>query len=328
MDAAEKVVLQLAGVLSQAVFAFVNAEVPEHIGFGGTQKLAVHELPGGGRVVDVLGAQPRDLQWSGWFVGEQALARARALDAMRARGEALWVGWAGLSFQAVISSFEAEFHRCYQIPYSISLTVAEDRNQSELRAVPQPVDASVAEDMANFPELVRKAAGPVAVDDVAAKVQGFAGTFTQVTGGVSSLAALSSGALARVLTPLHEARQAVLMAMGLVENLLENAASLGGLVPNNAVAGRVAALNRSMNLLSQQEALVRLDGTLGRVQGNLQAAPASGSTVVVNGANLFALAESHYGDATGWSTIARANGLADPQVLGPGRLVIPAQLDV
>lgn len=52
---------------------------------------------------------------------------------------------------------------------------------------------------------------------------------------------------------------------------------------------------------------------------------ANGQLLTVNGANLFQLAAQYYGNATFWTTIAKANGLTDPQ-LQPGTpmtLVIP-----
>jgi hypothetical protein len=50
-------------------------EVPATMSFGGEQRLAVHELPGGGRVVDALGPQEADVEWTGWFTGSNAVSR-------------------------------------------------------------------------------------------------------------------------------------------------------------------------------------------------------------------------------------------------------------
>ena len=53
----------------------------------------------------------------------------------------------------------------------------------------------------------------------------------------------------------------------------------------------------------------------------------SGTTIVVNGANLYQLAAQYYNDATQWTTIAKANGLPDPFIPAgaPVTLIIPAQ---
>ncbi|NOU07417.1 MAG: hypothetical protein HOO99_14680 [Hyphomicrobiaceae bacterium] len=46
-------------------------------------------------------------------------------------------------------------------------------------------------------------------------------------------------------------------------------------------------------------------------------------SVEVYGGTLFAVAAQEYGDATQWNRIARANGIVDPWLLGPTKLVIP-----
>jgi len=58
---------------------------------------------------------------------------------------------------------------------------------------------------------------------------------------------------------------------------------------------------------------------------NLISTGANGTIVTVNGGSLFTLAAKYYGDATLWTTIARANGLTDPELPNnmPLSLVIP-----
>jgi hypothetical protein len=46
-------------------------------------------------------------------------------------------------------------------------------------------------------------------------------------------------------------------------------------------------------------------------------------TLSVSNTTLFAVAVAEYGDATQWNRIARANGLFDPWIRDPIRLVIP-----
>ncbi|MCB5944118.1 hypothetical protein [Acidocella sp. KAb 2-4] len=68
-----KVTLTLGGV------AFRDMEVPEAIGFGGRQRVAVQELLGGGRAVQVLGVDEGVITFSGIFSG-----------GMRRRGRSCW----------------------------------------------------------------------------------------------------------------------------------------------------------------------------------------------------------------------------------------------
>jgi hypothetical protein len=59
-------------VLVLGPVAFSDFEDPERIRFGGAQRLAVHKLPGGARVIDALGPDDTEIGWSGIFA-----ARAR-----------------------------------------------------------------------------------------------------------------------------------------------------------------------------------------------------------------------------------------------------------
>lgn len=106
--------------------AFSDFEVPEHISFGGRQRLAVHELPGGLRIVDALGRSDGEVSWSGVFAGENATSRARLLDLMRVQGMAIPLTWDALFYSVVISAFEAQYRKNWWVPYRISCTVLRD----------------------------------------------------------------------------------------------------------------------------------------------------------------------------------------------------------
>src|SRR5689334_14980148 len=53
-------------------------ELPARVGWGGRQRMAVHRLPGGRRVIDAMGRDDADIAWTGVFTGSDAVARARA----------------------------------------------------------------------------------------------------------------------------------------------------------------------------------------------------------------------------------------------------------
>ncbi|OZB40983.1 MAG: hypothetical protein B7X48_02755 [Acidiphilium sp. 34-60-192] len=79
-------------------------EVPEQIVFGGGQRLAVHELIGGGRVIDTLGAAAEEIEFSGVFSGPDAALRVQSLDVARAAGLALPLSWGDFSYSVIIAS--------------------------------------------------------------------------------------------------------------------------------------------------------------------------------------------------------------------------------
>jgi hypothetical protein len=115
--------LLLGPVLFQAF------EVPAWVRFGGRQRLAVHALPGSGRVVDALGADEGDLAWSGAFSGPDAGLRAQMLDELRRSGQPLLCAWSGWAYQVVIAAFEAQSAGPWWVPYRLRLLVLYDASR-------------------------------------------------------------------------------------------------------------------------------------------------------------------------------------------------------
>lgn len=99
-------------------------EVPERVRFGGTQRLAVHRLPGGGRVVDAMGPDELGLRWSGMMLGADAADRARAIDAMRVAGTPVTLVFGDMAYDVIVAGFVAEYRRRSWIgAYAISCAV-------------------------------------------------------------------------------------------------------------------------------------------------------------------------------------------------------------
>ena len=113
----------MAGELVLGPVVFQGFEVPERLRFGGRQRLAVHVLPGGGRVVDAMGADEAPLRWSGVFSGPEAAARVRLLERLRRDGAVLPLSWEGWRYLVVIEVFEAEATNPAWIPYRVQACV-------------------------------------------------------------------------------------------------------------------------------------------------------------------------------------------------------------
>ena len=105
---------------------FQDFEVPCGINFGGKQRLAVHRLPGGLRVIDALGRDDADIGFTGIFSGPDATVRARLLDEMRASGALLPLTWDVFFYTVVIAQFQADYTMNNWIPYKIICTVLRD----------------------------------------------------------------------------------------------------------------------------------------------------------------------------------------------------------
>ena len=101
-------------------------ELPSRVFWGGRQRLAVHRLPGGRRVIDAMGRDDADIVWEGVFTGADAVFRARAIDLMRAGGRVWPLSWGSFFYSVVVGRFEAQYDRENWIPYRIACTVLRD----------------------------------------------------------------------------------------------------------------------------------------------------------------------------------------------------------
>jgi len=164
--------------------AFLGFEVPERITLGGKQRLAVHRLPGGARIVDAMGPDDRELAWSGVVSGPAAAERVRQLDRLRRAGLALPLGWDGWRFTVVISDFEADSAHPWWVPYRISCTVLSEGDLAVAELLPLA---------ATLVEAAALGAGPGIDERMAAAGVGLG------SGALSDVAA-AAGLLARLAT--------------------------------------------------------------------------------------------------------------------------------
>ena len=125
---------------------FESFELPPRIGFGGAQRLAIHRLPGGARVIDAMGRDDAEIAWSGTFAGPDAADRARLLDLMRAQGAVLALAWDAFAYLVLIARFAAEYERPNWVPYRIACTVLQDQTQPAVAAA-APLAALLAGDL-------------------------------------------------------------------------------------------------------------------------------------------------------------------------------------
>lgn len=98
-------------------------EVPAAIGFGGRQRMAVHDLPGGGRVIDVMGGADEEIVFSGIISGEDADTRAQLLDALRISGASLPLSWDEQYFIVIIAEARFDYRKSWWIPYQLRCVV-------------------------------------------------------------------------------------------------------------------------------------------------------------------------------------------------------------
>lgn len=127
--------------------AFREFEIPEQISYGRKQRIEVHKLVGGGRVIDAYGSDPDPIRWSGRFRGRDATSRARQVEALADSGRSVSLTWGGFAYQVIVDSFDADYQRFYEIPYRVACTVDTGGSSG---AMPSTLTAVIAADMASI----------------------------------------------------------------------------------------------------------------------------------------------------------------------------------
>lgn len=302
-------------LLSLGDVFFSRYEVPERIPFGGAQALAVHDLVGGVRVVDAMGRRDMPLEWRGWFIGENALDRARLLNNMRIAGKPLSLNWSEFNYLVVIERFEADFERFYKLPYFISCVVVQDQT------IPVTSNQQISFDETISADMAAADASVAAIGD--GPLSGLMATLDTAINAVSDVAKAAQSQINSILAPLAAVQARVGVLIGSTGNVLQNVSTLGGILPNNPIAAQVSAISSQISASVALPQLFNLQSVLQRMGGNLSSLSSASKVINVAGGDLYHLAQQNYGDATAWTTIANANKLADPVISGVKTLNIP-----
>ena len=289
-------------VLLLGPIGFKDFEIPANIGFGGEQRLAVHKLLGGARVIDALGRDDTEITFNGIFSGSDATLRARGLDVLRAQGLPLPLTWDVFFYMVVIRSFEADYRSGWWIPYRIACTVVRD----EAGAL---IDAGIS-------------LATSAVSDVASAVG------QALTGGLDLS---STQALVAFRARRHRARppsarrsracdprsplSAAASARPRARSVPRLSSSLRHQRPEDGITA-LGSATQGCAAARRADHGTRLSRP-GRGQSReRQQLGAPMNTVTVAGGNLFRVAAEQLGDATQWIRIAQLNGISDPMLSG------------
>ena len=230
---------------------FQDFEVPSTICFGGAQRLAVHRLPGGGRVVDALGPDDGVIFFSGIFSGSDAAERALALDALRSAGAPLPLTWDVFFYTVVITDFTANFQSSWWIPYRLACTVI----QSAIGAA-VAVAGSLATAIQS--DLVTAATLPTSVDFSAAQ------TAVSQDGGVT----YGSAAYTQAQTSLAATQDDISAGLTSAQAQLADTGGSNLLGAANA-AQAISSLNSATSAAGQLSALATAQAYVGRAAVNL-----------------------------------------------------------
>ncbi|QTD88735.1 hypothetical protein [Burkholderia anthina] len=296
-------------------FVFADTEIPERIPFGGRQALAVHELVGGQRVVDAMGAREDALEWSGTFRGATASDRARYIDGLRIAGNQLVLTWGEFSYIVVIEHFKPVYERFYLVPYTITLEVVQN-NTNVITTIALPtIDDAVASDMAGAGSLVSFLGIP--------SLTSAFGTLQSAISSVNSFVGATRSIVNGVLQPINQIRGQITTLRTQFDAITAAQGLLGKISVGIGVGSQASSLLSTISSVQSSTALFNLDKLIGRVQANVSSVFAANKTETVGGSDLFTLASKHYDDPSAWTYIANANGLTDPSLSGINTLIIP-----
>ena len=124
--------MDLAIPLVLGPVVFEGFELPAHVTVGGRQRLAVHRLADGSRVVDVLGPDENDIGWTGVLSGPLATTRAQTIDALRLAGASLDLSFGAWFAPVIVSTFAADANLSGWVPYRITCTVLAEPPEVDL----------------------------------------------------------------------------------------------------------------------------------------------------------------------------------------------------
>jgi len=231
--------------------SFQNFEIPSRIVFGGQQRLAIHRLPGGARIIDAMGRDDSEISFSGIFSGEDATLRARALDELRALGAQLPLTWDVFFYSVVIKSFSVGYEANNWIPFHITCAVLRDEAATVIEAV-----ASLATSVLSDISVASGSALSLGIGLIfAQKALAGPGATTRGTAAYAEVSARLAGARKEISADIHTAEIALDP-----ERLF---------VPGDPLTG-ATVLDANANSMEQLASLAVADAYVGRAKASIE----------------------------------------------------------
>ena len=239
----------IALILGPVVFQ--DFEAAAGIRFGGEQRVVVHKLPGGDRVIDAMGRDDADITLSGTFSGPDCTLRARMLDELRVGGNALPLTWDIFFYTVVIRDFQADYRNSYWIPYRLVCSVLRD-------------------EAAALVETALSLAGSVAADLAAAAGQALSGidfSAAQVAIAAPGSATVGTASYSQAFNALSAAQSSSNARLPITGSALDAASAILGTTTNPLVG--VTALGSATSAAGQLAGVAVARGYVGRAALNL-----------------------------------------------------------
>lgn len=235
--------------LALGPIVFRDFELPPDINFGGTQRLAIHHLADGRRVIDCLGREDADIRFSGVLAGPDAASRAQALDELRGSGILVPLTWDVFFYSVLIREFSALYRNDTWIPYTLKCSVLRDESET-LLPITLPLAQRLADDLN-----AAASDGAIADIDFDAAISVVSMPGATIYGGAGFQAARESlRSISDLLTTRREQAEVQLSGIDFLDG-----------TPDAAIA----ALSISTTTAQQLAWLTRAHGYVGRATANL-----------------------------------------------------------
>lgn len=266
--------------LSIGDVVFATQECPNKLSIGAAeQMLAVHDMPGGSRVVNAFGNKFKDVTWEGHFWDQNISIRVQQLRLYQVSGVEIPVSFGDEKYYCIVKDFDPGYLGGYN-EYSITLCITRDNNGQFTVASSTSIDTQV--------QALQSAA-------IAQNVAVQAVDPTQSGGFQSALTNL--WAVIAAAQPL--AQNIVSGGQGILQAA---ATAIEAVQTYQALVGEVA--QQYPNVVALISALQLITDNVSRGQ--------SPQSVAVIGGDLFGIAAMQYGDVTQAFSLAAANGLISP----------------
>ena len=247
------VLLTLGGII------FQGFEIPERIPTGGKQALVVQKLPGGSRTINSMGADHRDIAWTGRFRGPNAESRARILDGYRIGGKTFLLQWSTYRYQVIVESFESDYQQPFEIPYAINCVVVADESAPVLTGVPL-LDEIIGSDLGRALGLS---------DSLGVATIGSAMTTAeQAIGSVSTLRNAPASSITQIVGTLGATQQAVGASITAASGVVAASAPI---VSGGNPSAMASSLTSQASAFGQLNQLYQMASTVTRMTKNLDA---------------------------------------------------------
>jgi hypothetical protein len=243
---------------------------PKSMPIGGKHAITVHQLPGGGRVLDAMGPDNADIAWSGYLDGGDASITARALDRLRQSGQAVTLAWDVFSYQVLVSEFTCQTQHI-PMPYKITCKVICDNSQAALLTLTS-LALQITADLSD--------GNPAAVLSVASQaILGGSVTAAGVAAAAPGATTVGSAAYTAAVNALNTASNAIDSATVSVNSVLAAVgASLSSLSAASPVAVDTIGMSNQISVASSAcgdlAQLCSAGGYVNRAAANLRRASA------------------------------------------------------